>query len=156
MFTALEMLQVCSTERCTAQRHKTASIAWRAGGSGQGADTFPRGVSPRPRPAIAAAEAITGTSLSEGNMQQVAEAVLADARPMTRNAYTRDRARGMVVRSSKRHGRRDVSPCLGGGTRDTLSCAGATRVWRATALCHVERRQVPVTRHILGDMRAQT
>jgi xanthine dehydrogenase YagS FAD-binding subunit len=56
-------------------------------------------VSPRPYQAIAAAEAIKGKPLTGINVQQAAEAALADARPMTMNAYKLDLARGLVARA---------------------------------------------------------
>jgi xanthine dehydrogenase YagS FAD-binding subunit len=57
------------------------------------------GVSPRPHRAIAAEEAIKGKSLTEDNVQQAAVAALADARPMTMNAYKLDLTRELVVRA---------------------------------------------------------
>jgi xanthine dehydrogenase YagS FAD-binding subunit len=57
------------------------------------------GVSPRPHRAIAAEEVIKGKPLTEDNIQQVAAAALADARPMAMNAYKLALSRGLVVRA---------------------------------------------------------
>jgi xanthine dehydrogenase YagS FAD-binding subunit len=57
------------------------------------------GVSPRPHRAIAAEEAMEGKPLTEENIQRAAAAALADAKPMTMNAYKLDLTRGLVVRA---------------------------------------------------------
>ena len=57
------------------------------------------GVSPRPYRATIAEEAAKGKSLTEQNIQQAATAALADAKPMTMNAYKLDLTRGLVARA---------------------------------------------------------
>ena len=57
------------------------------------------GVAPRPHRAIAAEQAIKGKSLTAANIARAAAAALADARPMTMNAYKVDLTRGLVLRA---------------------------------------------------------
>src|SRR5919199_4158127 len=57
------------------------------------------GVSPRPHRAVAAEQAITGQPLTAANIDRAAAAALADARPMTMNAYKVDLTRGLVTRA---------------------------------------------------------
>jgi xanthine dehydrogenase YagS FAD-binding subunit len=57
------------------------------------------GVSPRPHRAMAAEQAITGKPLTAANVDQAATVALADARPMTMNAYKLDLTRGLVRRA---------------------------------------------------------
>ncbi len=57
------------------------------------------GVSPRPYRAIKAEKAIRGKKLTEANIQKAAAAALADARPMTMNAYKIDLTKGLVKRA---------------------------------------------------------
>jgi xanthine dehydrogenase YagS FAD-binding subunit len=69
------------------------------GGTCVGCRVVLGGVSPRPHRAIAAEEAITGKPLTAANVHQAAAAALANARPMTMNAYKLDLTRGLVVRA---------------------------------------------------------
>ena len=57
------------------------------------------GVAPRPHRAIAAEQAIKGKPLTAANIDRAAAAALADARPMTMNAYKVDLTRGLVLRA---------------------------------------------------------
>ena len=57
------------------------------------------GVAPRPYRASAAEQAIKGKPLTAANVDQAAAAALADARPMTMNAYKVDLTRGLVTRA---------------------------------------------------------
>ena len=57
------------------------------------------GVAPRPYRALAAEEAIAGRPLTADNIHRAATATLADAKPMTMNAYKLDLTRGLVGRA---------------------------------------------------------
>jgi xanthine dehydrogenase YagS FAD-binding subunit len=56
-------------------------------------------VAPRPYRAITAEEAITGRPLTADNITRAATTALADAKPMTMNAYKLDLTRGLVGRA---------------------------------------------------------
>jgi xanthine dehydrogenase YagS FAD-binding subunit len=49
--------------------------------------------------AVAAEAAITGRALTQGNIEQAAAAALAEAKPMTMNAYKVALTRGLLVRA---------------------------------------------------------
>jgi xanthine dehydrogenase YagS FAD-binding subunit len=57
------------------------------------------GVSPRPYRAVAAEQTIRGQPLTEANVHRTVAAALAEARPMSMNAYKIDLTRGLVLRA---------------------------------------------------------
>jgi xanthine dehydrogenase YagS FAD-binding subunit len=59
------------------------------------------GVAPRPYRAMAAEQALRGKPLSPANLDQAAAIALADARPMTLNAYKVELTRGLVRRAGE-------------------------------------------------------